>query len=94
MKKFVAMMILCLVIICSVASAEIYPQAFVISEVNYEENTILLVDCNGEGWIWEGIEDYGVGDIIAAIMDDSKTETIYDDIIIMIRYAGYMEGWE
>lgn len=94
MKKFVAMMILCIVMICSVASAEIYPQAFIVSEVNYEENTILLVNCNGEGWIWEDIEDYEVGDIIAAIMNDSETETIYDDIIIMIQYAGYMEGRE
>lgn len=93
MKKFAAMMVLCIVMICSVASAEIYPQAFVVSEVNYKEDTILLVDCNREGWIWEGIEDYEVGDIIAAIMDDSETETIYDDIIIMIQYAGYMEGW-
>lgn len=94
MKKFVAMMILYIVMVCSVASAEIYPQAFVVSEVNYEENTIFLVDCNGEGWIWECIEDYNIGDVIAAIMDDSETETIYDDIIIMIQYAGYMEGWE
>lgn len=94
MKRFVAMIILCIVMVCSVASAEIYPQAFVVSEINYEENTILLIDCNGEGRIWEDIEDYEVGDIIAAIMDDSETETIYDDIIVMIRYAGYMEGWE
>lgn len=94
MKKFVAMMILCLVMICYVASAEIYPQAFVVSEVSYEENTILLVDYNGEGWLWKGIEDYEVGDIIAAIMDDNETETIYDDIIVIIRYAGYMKGWE
>lgn len=93
MKKFFAIVTL-FVLLTVNASAEIYPQAFVVSEVNYEENTILLVDCNGEGWIWEGIEDYGVGDIIAAIMDDSETETIYDDIIVMIRYAGYMEGWE
>lgn len=93
MKKFFAIVTLFVLLTVS-ASAEIYPQAFVISEVNYEENTILLVDCNGEGWIWEGIEDYEVGDIIAAIMDDSKTETIYDDIIIMIQYVGYMEGWE
>ena len=93
MKKIVVIFVM-FVLMAVHASAEIYPQAFVVSEVNYEENTILLVDCNGEGWIWEGIEDYGVGDIIAAIMDDSETETIYDDIIVMIRYAGYMEGWE
>lgn len=93
MKK-IAVIFVMFVLIATHASAEIYPQAFVVSEVNYEENTILLVDCNGEGWIWEGIEDYGVGDIIAAIMDDSETKTIYDDIIIMIQYAGYMEGWE
>lgn len=93
MKK-IAVIFVMFVLMAVHASAEIYPQAFVVSEVNYEENTILLVDCNGEGWIWEGIEDYEVGDIIAAIMDDSETKTIYDDIIVMIRYAGYMEGWE
>ena len=93
MKK-IAVIFVMFVLMAVHASAEIYPQAFVVSEVNYEENTILLVDCNGEGWIWEGIEDYEVDDIIAAIMDDSETETIYDDIIVMIQYAGYMEGWE
>lgn len=94
MKKFVAMIMLCAMMIGLVASAEIYPQVFVVSEVNYEDNTILLVDCNEEGWIWEGIEDYDIGDIVASIIDDNETETIYDDIIVMVRYAGYMKGWE
>lgn len=93
MKKIAVIFVMFVLMIVH-ASAEIYPQAFVVSEVNYEENTILLVDCNGEGWIWEGTEDYNVGDIVAAIMDDSETKTIYDDVIVIIQYAGYIEGWE
>lgn len=91
MKKFVAIVILFILLAMS-ASAEIYPQAFVIGDI--EDDTLILIDYNGNEWLWEGAEDYDIGDIIAAIMDNNNTITIYDDTIIALRYAGYMEGWE
>ena len=99
MKKFaivwsfiVAIAILMGIAAC--ASAETYPQTFVVDLVNHEQNYMVLVDFNGNEWIWEGVEDFDCGDIIAAIMEECETSTIYDDEIVKIRYAGYMEGWE
>lgn len=95
MKKFVAIVVLfTLVITFSVACAEIYPQTFVVNDINYEQDILILTDFNENDWIWVGIEDFYIGDIVAAIMDDNDTEIIFDDTIITLQYAGYMEGWE
>lgn len=95
MKKFITIAILfTLVLIFSTARAEIYPQTFVVGNVDYEHDIMTLVDCNENEWECYGIEDYNIGDIIAAIMNDNNTEIIFDDEIIDLRYAGYMEGWE
>lgn len=91
MKKFFAIVTLFVLLTVS-ASAEIYPQTFVVSDI--EDDVLVLVDYNENEWIWEGAEDYAIGDIVAAIMDDNNTITIYDDAIVTLRYAGYMEGWE
>ena len=91
MKKFFAIITLFVLLTMS-ASAEIYPQTFVVNDI--ENDVLVLVDYNENEWIWEGAEDYAIGDIVAAIMEDNNTITIYDDVIITLRYTGYMEGWE
>lgn len=91
MKKFFAIVILFILLTVS-ASAEIYPQTFIVS--NIENDVLVLVDYNENEWIWEGAEDYAIGDIVAAIMDDNNTITIYDDAITTLRYVGYIKGWE
>lgn len=98
MKKFaivwsviVALAILMGIVAC--ASAETYPQTFVVDLVNHKQNYMVLVDYNGNEWIYEGVEDFDCGDIVAAIMEERGTLTIYDDETVKIRYAGYMEGW-
>lgn len=91
MKKFFTIVTLFVLLTVS-ASAEIYPQTFVVSDI--ENDVLILIDCNENEWIWEGAEDYAIGDIVAAIMEDNSTITIYDDTIITLRYAGYMKGWE
>ena len=97
MKKFV--IIWCVVVAFAilmgiVACAEIYPQTFVVDLVNHEQNFMVLVDFNGNEWVYNGVEDFDCGDIVAAIMEECGTPTIYDDEIVMIRYVGYMEGWQ
>lgn len=99
MKKFViiwSVVVACAILmgIVACASAEQYPQTFVVDRVNREQNYMVLIDFNGNEWIYENVEDFDCGDIVAAIMEERGTPTIYDDEIVMIRYAGYMEGWE
>lgn len=74
-----------------VACAETYPTTFIVSKTDYTTDTLELQDFNGEIWIMYGIEDITEGDIIAAIMDDNNTPIIYDDVIVKIRYCGYIE---
>lgn len=95
MKKFVAVITLfALIIAFSTACAEMYPQAFIVSATDTAQDALVLIDGTGNEWVWYGIEDYEVGDIVAAIMDNNSTEIIYDDAIITMRYTGYIEGWE
>jgi len=99
MKKFaivwsIIVAIAILMGIAACASAEQYPQTFVVDLVNYEQNFMVLVDFNSNEWIWNDVEDFNCGDIVAAIMEECGTPTIYDDEIVKIRYAGYMEGWK
>lgn len=91
MKKFFTIITLFVLLTVS-AFAEIYPQTFVVSDI--KDDILVLVDYNENEWIWKGVEDYAINDIVAAIMDDNHTITIYDDTIITLRYAGYIEGWE
>ena len=93
MKKILAIVTLFVLLTLS-ASAEVYPQTFIVENIEEENDLLVLLDFNDNEWEWEGIEDYAIGDVVAAIMDDNETDIIYDDEIITIRYAGYMKGWE
>ena len=75
-------------------SAEIYPQTFMVIESDHDCDVLTLRDFNGFEWFWFGAEDYEVGDLVSAIMEDNNTVKIFDDEIITIRYSGYIESWE
>ena len=91
-KIFTAIIItLVLVSIGCSAMAEEYPACGIVVEINEEENLVFVEDFNGDVWVFEGIEDWFIGDICAMIMDDMDTETIYDDEIVMVRCCGWLE---
>ena len=66
-----------------------YPQGFIVTEVNQEEDTITLTTATGYDYIWTGSEDWQEGDQVAAIMNDQGTPSILDDSIICIKYVGF-----
>ena len=75
---------------CGIAytqSSNIYPAVFEVVEINESKDIIYLVDVNGNEWIWEGAEDWEIGDFAAATMNTNGTEVIYDDIIVELRYT-------
>ena len=97
MKKFFAIIVavtFAFTTFFTIAHAEIYPQVFMITDVIEESDTLTLMDFNGNAWEMKGIEDYMIGDMVAAIMNDNDTEIIYDDEIIMIQFVNYVEDWE
>lgn len=89
MKKMIALLMV-LVALFSVASAEVYPAVGVVTDLIQETDTIVFEDWNGHLWLMEGIEDWFIGDIGALLMDDMDTRTIDDDVILEARYAGFM----
>lgn len=92
MKKTVIALVLLLVILASTACAELYPMTTVVSKLDTELDLVYCTDFNGMIWVFEGIEDWEVGDIASMIMADNRTEQIIDDMIIQVRYSGYIEG--
>lgn len=62
-----------------------YAKVFQVVEI--ENDLIHLIDWNGSEWIYEGAEDWIIGDYAAAIMDTNGTPIIYDDIIVSLQYT-------
>lgn len=80
---------LIIIVLCGVATAELYPETARVIEVNYEEDTVTVETFNGFTFIFEGCEDYTEGDGVALIMEDNGTEKVYDDEIVMAQYCGW-----
>ena len=98
MKKIIV--VLFVVVIASMVLAgfvfdkphEIYPTSMIVTEIDYENDLVTIVDFNGNAFQFFGCEDWCENDICAVSMDDNGTpETIYDDIISQVRYCGYIQ---
>ena len=68
-----------------------YPTCGTVVSVNHETDVVVFEDFNGLRWGFKGAEDWMVDDIIAVIMNDQGTETIFDDEIVDVKYCGYVE---
>ena len=85
MKKVIALVIALLMMgTCVVASAELYADTFVVCEVDYDTDTVWLMDFNGRLISFEGCEDWFAGDLCSVLMDD--------DTIISYQYSGWVSG--
>ena len=91
MKKLTAMILTIIALLTTVsACADMYPAVGVVFDIDYENNLVIFEDYTQNLWAIEGIEDWEIGDIGALLMDDMDTESIYDDEIVFVRYAGFM----
>ena len=90
----IAMTIMVIIIIVLLTAcgtpAEEYAMSVHVVECDTRADVIVLEDCNGNLWEWEGVEDWQEGDCAACVMSDNGTPSIYDDEIISLRY----ERWE
>ena len=66
-----------------------YPLTAEVVSLEYENDLVVVEDFNGNLWEFEGCEDWMEGDVVAMIMSDEGTKTIYDDEILQVRYCGY-----
>lgn len=61
--------------------------AQVLEVVEIKDGLVYMVDWDGNEWIWEGAEDWDIGDYATATMNTNGTEIIYDDIIVNLKYT-------
>ncbi len=74
-----------------------YPRAFVVSQLDYARDMVIVTDAVGFEWEFEEIEDWEVGDMVVAIMSTNGTDILTDDYFVEIQFAGYInpiEYWE
>lgn len=70
----------------------IYPECLQIVEINQAADIVQGKTCSGLIFSFYGVEDYMLGDLVAVIMDDNGTpETVLDDVVKDVRYAGYID---
>ena len=90
-------LLLAFVLIAGSASAlsldNLYADTMIVDELDFENDLAFLVDCFGNLWAIEEVEDWLVGDIVSLIMFDQGTPDIYDDEIVYYRYSGRIEDW-
>ena len=73
--------------------AELYPKAFVVSELDKVNNEVVCVDSTENLWSFKGTKNWHKGDMVVAIMSDNGTpDNLYDDYFVEVRYAGYTLG--
>lgn len=65
-----------------------YPNCGIVTEIDKGNDLVIFQDFSGQEWSFRGAEDYMVGDVVAVIMSDNGTESIYDDTIITAKYCG------
>jgi len=69
---------------------QVYPLTAQIVELDRANDIVTCEDGAGLLWQFEGCEDWEEGDIASLLMNDNATpDNVFDDIIEMVRYAGF-----
>ena len=76
--------------LAAVAVDNFYTRTGLVVDLDYDTNTVTVVD--GVDFIWQftGCEDYCVGDLVEMLMQKTgKPDYILDDVIFSTCYAGF-----
>lgn len=66
----------------------LYANCGTVTAIDRENNSVTFTDSIGHAWMFSGVEDWQLGDTVAAIMNDNGTANVTDDIIVSVRYCG------
>ena len=76
--------------LAAMAVDNFYTRTGLVVDLDYDTDTVTVVD--GVGFIWQftGCEDYCVGDLVEILMQKAgDPENIFDDVIYSTCYAGF-----
>ena len=77
---------------CSAPKGEQYAMTTVVVELDENNDEVICIDFNGNEWVFEGVEDWTIGDIASMVMNDCGTPIVYDDEIVSVKYGGWIDG--
>jgi hypothetical protein len=63
-----------------------YAKLGTVTQIDRESDLVTFTDYAGHSFSFYGVEDWDIGDLVAAVMDDNGTEIVTDDIIVDVRY--------
>lgn len=70
---------------------DIYPETAIVMETDFEADLVTVQTLNGNIFEFYGVEDYTTGDVVSMIMDSGSTPEVKDDIILSVKYSGYIQ---
>lgn len=74
----------------------IYPQTYIVTDVDYEADTVEITTATGYTYEFSGTEDWIKGDLCSCLMFNNYTTDITDDVILATHYSGtceMLEAW-
>lgn len=96
---FILIEVIAIVVICVIPTnsnkSNTYSATMIVSEVSTTFDMVEITTSTNIHYVFEGVEDWTVGDFVAVTMNDNGTsEDITDDIIINCTFAGTMESFD
>lgn len=97
MKRLVTMVMVLMMMAmvfcgCNTPKGEQYAMTTVVVELDENNDKVICIDFNGNEWVFEGVEDWTIGDIASMVMNDCGTSIVYDDKIVSVKYGGWLDG--
>lgn len=90
MNVFVMLLISILQMQTQTQTAQIYPDAGIVTCI--KGDSVTYQTANGNLFSFYGSEDWQVGDAVAVLMYNNGTDTINDDVILQTKYVGYIDA--
>ena len=76
--------------LAAVAVDNFYTRTGLVVDLDYDTDTVTVVDGCDFAWQFTGCEDYCVGDLVEMLMQEAgEPENIFDDVIHSTCYAGF-----
>lgn len=74
------------------SKSNLYALTAVVAEVDRNNDTVTCEDYNGNLWVFDGAEDWEVGDCASLLMNSNGTAKIRDDAVEGAKYSAWALG--